>query len=193
MAATTQQLEKRVIWLVVLFLLIGQIALFSATGILGLQQYGSEFYYVIRQSACALAGLLLMFGLSLVRYQVWSKLAYPIIFVQLLLTAATLFPQFSHEVQGVRRWLRIGPLTFQPSELAKISLAIYTAYLLVLREQYGLTFKRTVARSIPILILLFVIFQQPDFGSTILLTCMVLGLLFMAGIRGRTVEIEWPR
>src|SRR4051794_5797372 len=76
-------LHRRILWSVILLLLIGQIMLFSATGVLGLERHGSEFWYSIRQAICAAFGLLMMWLVSRVKYQTWSKVAYFLLAAQI--------------------------------------------------------------------------------------------------------------
>ena len=69
-------LQRKIVWLIVLFLLVGQIILFSATGVLGLQRYQSEFYYVIRQSIAAVSGVMLMLLIAKIPYAYYKKLSF---------------------------------------------------------------------------------------------------------------------
>jgi len=175
--------QQKIVSLVILFLLIGLIMLFSATGIMGIQQHGSEFYYVLRQAVCAGAGLAFMFILSRVRYQWWGKVALPLLLIQLVMIAVTTFTHLGHNASGATRWLKLGPLQFQPSELAKITLTIYVAYLLSRLQTLRATFKFWAFHGGLIALVLILIFRQPDLGSTILLCCIILGLFFIAGAR----------
>jgi len=183
MLASLLSLQKRILGLVILFLLIGQMMLFSATGIMGLQQHGSEFYFVARQAMGAALGLGLMFALSHVRYQVWERLAHPIIIVQILLLMATTLSSFGHNAQGASRWLRLGPLQFQPSELAKVSITFFAARFLASGRNGRRPWESWVYHSVMFIVLLFLVFRQPDLGSTLLLACIVMGLFFISGAR----------
>ncbi len=175
--------HRKLIWLVIAFLLIGQIILFSATGVMALEKQGSEFYYSIRQGIWAIIGLVLMITLSKFSYEKLRDYAFPIMALQILLVAATRIPGIGHHASGATRWIHIGPLLFQPSELAKISLAIYAAHLLAIYKENRIHWKRILVLCIPIVILLLLIFKQPDLGTTTLLTCMLLGMLFISGLR----------
>lgn len=176
-------LQRKLIWLIVLFLLLGQIVLFSATGVLGLQRYQSEFYYVLRQASAAVAGLALMFLISRFRYQYFRKLAFAILALQLILVGATFFGSFGHVAGGATRWLRVGSFVFQPSELAKISVVIYVSHLLATHKQSPLKVRKWLVLFAPVLVLLFAILRQPDLGTTVLLTVTMVGLFFIAGMK----------
>ena len=157
--------------------------LFSATGVLGLQRHGSEFYFILRQGLSALMGVGLLLLFSKVRYQLWRKLAYPLIAIQILLVAATLFSGLGHHALGASRWLRIGSFGFQPSEIAKISFSIFVAHFLALRHEKTVSLKSWVWHTMPAVGLLILIFKQPDLGTTALLSCISLGLFFISGTR----------
>jgi len=175
--------QRRIVGLTLFFLLIGQIALFSATAVMGLQKHSSEFYYVLRQSGCALVGLALMLGISRVPYTFWRKLSYGLMAGQILLIGLTHVGPFRHFAYGATRWLKIGPLLFQPSELAKITIAIFFASLLARHKENPLPIKKWMTNGLPILLTLGLIFKQPDLGTTTLLVIMLIGMLFIAGIR----------
>ncbi len=157
--------------------------LFSASGVLGIQRYGSEFYYVSRQAAIALVGVTLMATLSHFPYQKLSALATPLLFLQIALAAITLYSPLAHQALGATRWIRFGPLSFQPSELARFTVALYLARYLSTPKPP--TVQGNVLRILPVFVLLFLIFRQPDLGTTALLLGVVLGMIFVAGVRLR--------
>lgn len=177
--------QRRVVWLVLLFLLVGQVMLFSATGVMGLQKFGSELHYVSRQLSCAIAGVVLMIALSRFPYQNWRKLAWPLLLLQIVLVGATLLSPLGHFAQGATRWLRFGGFAFQPSELAKITVAIFAAHILSVRMEKTLTSRQLAFCALPILLLLCLVFRQPDMGTTALLSVTLVGLIFLAGLKLR--------
>lgn len=180
--------HNRITLVVVLLLAFGLMMLFSASGVLGVQRFGSEFYYVSRQATCAVFGLAAMILLSRVPYQKFSALAAPLLILQIVLVAATQVGPFAHEAQGASRWLRIGPLAFQPSELARFTVALYLARVLskMTTSEPGSAPLTTLAlRMAPVFLLLFLIFKAPDLGTTALLIGVSLGMIFVAGVRMR--------
>lgn len=176
-----QPLYKKVFSLIILFLLIGEVMLFSATGVLGIDRYGSEFYYFSRHTAAVAIGLVVLFLVSRIRYQFWTKMAQPILGAQIALIAATLFSSFGHTAQGASRWIKTPWLAFQPSELAKISVTLYLARLLT--RPKPLTGKEWLVHLAPVGLLLGMILRQPDMGTTVLVSAVILGMLFISGMR----------
>jgi cell division protein FtsW len=183
MVLPQQSTQRLIVGLVIFFLLIGQIALFSATAVMGIQKHSSEFYYVLRQAGCAILGLLIMIGISRVPYLFWRKISYWLLGIQIVLIAATHVGPFRHFAYGATRWLKLGPLLFQPSELAKITITIFFAGLLARHKENPLTLKKWITNGLPILTALFLIFKQPDLGTTTLLVIVIIGMLFISGIR----------
>lgn len=183
MKLTPPLLQKRITALIILFLLIGEVLLFSATGVLGMQRFGSEFYYITRQSVCCVLGLGLMFGLSRVRYQIWAKLAYFFLFVQIVLVALTYFTPLSQHALGAARWLNLRIFSIQPSELAKLTVTLYVARILARSHQRPMPAKGWAIVLAPVVMLLLLIFKQPDLGTTVLVTSIVLALFFISGLR----------
>jgi len=183
MALTAVPLHRRIVWLCFLFLLIGQIMLFSATGVLGLERHGSEFYYITRQFLSVMMGLGLLLFFSRFPYQKLGKLSKLIFAAQVILVAATLFSPLGHYAMGAKRWLHIAGMNFQPSELAKVSLTIYLSHFLASHQVSPIPWKRWLTIFAPILLLMVLILKQPDLGTTALLTAISLGLFFIAGTR----------
>ena len=82
------------------------------------------------------------------------------------------------------RWIQISGVHFQPAELAKLGLVIYTARFLVAKRQHIHSLRRGVFPSILVLAIVFtLLYIQPDFGSAVLISAVVLGLLFIGGAR----------
>jgi len=183
MILMTPSTQRRIIVLTILFLLIGQIALFSATAVMGIKKHSSEFYYVLRQSGCGLVGLVLMWCAYKIPYARWRKLSYPLMGAQIVFLIATHLGPFRHFAYGATRWLKIGPLLFQPSELAKITLSIFFASLLARHKETPLPVRKWITNSLPIVLTLLLIFKQPDLGTTTLLVIVLLGMLFISGVR----------
>lgn len=183
MNETLFPLHRRIFWLVILLLLLGQIALFSASGVLGIQRHQSEFYFVLRQLAAAGAGLAILFLISRFNFEHLRKMAFPLMLLQITLVAMTYIGKFGHNAGGATRWLRIGGFLFQPSELGKITVAIYFAHLLAKYKEQGFPVKRWIFYAMPVVVLLGLIFKQPDMGTTVLIITMMFGMAFIAGVR----------
>ncbi|HEA47101.1 MAG TPA: putative lipid II flippase FtsW [bacterium] len=163
---------------------IGIIMVYSASAILSLDKYNDSYFFLKRQLAWVFLGLVGMLFAARVNYRALPKLLKPALFFTLLLLILVLFPQFGKEVAGARRWLRMGDFTLQPSELAKLILILYMADTLSRKKEkiknftYGFLPPLIILGTIFILILL-----QPDLGTALIILVVILGMLFVSGVR----------
>jgi cell division protein FtsW len=168
----------------VLFLVgVGLVMVFSSSSALALKQYDTSYYFLKRQSIFSVLGILALVVCSHVPYRIYRLLAYPILLAAI---AALLMVQFSSlgvSAGGARRWLDLGFLRFQPSELARQALVIYLAYSLskkqpnIRRLSVGFI-PHAVVLGVFTLLLLF----QPDFGSVVIFTAITWIVMFVGGV-----------
>ncbi len=127
------QLEARVLTLVTLGLVaFGLVMVYSATSASATLANGDPAYFLKRQAGYALLGLVLMVAASRLDYRVLRRLAPALVVTSLSLLLAVLV--LGQAVNGARRWITLGPLVFQPSELAKLALAVWAASYLTRRR-----------------------------------------------------------
>jgi len=180
------QLEQRLLVLITLGLVaFGLVMVYSATSAAAALGNGDPVTYLARQGIYALAGVALMLFFSRFDHRRLRILAPPLVLAALGLCTAVLV--IAPEINGAKRWLTAGPLTFQPSELAKVALLIWAAAYLA-----GHGAPRTLGelwKPIGMLTCLFaaLIVVEPDLGTTIALMLMMLGMLVVAGVPGRVL------
>ncbi len=163
---------------------VGFIMIFSASAILAQQRFGDNLYFLKRQLIFGALGLLMMFVLSRIDYRRLRGLAYPLLFVSFLLLALVYVPGIGLKVGGARRWIHLGIVTVQPSEIAKLSLIIYMAYYFSKKKETIKEFKKGVLPVLGMtLALIALIYPQPDFGSAMFLSLLLITFLFIAGAR----------
>jgi cell division protein FtsW len=180
------RLESHVLVLVTLGLVaFGLVMVFSATSAAAAVGDGDPGYYLKRQGLYALAGLALMIVLSRVDFHSLRRAAPALVVVSLVLCLLVLV--VAQPINGARRWLPLGPATFQPSELAKLSLAIWAAAYLARRRAPQTLVE--LARPIGILAGLFclLIIVEPDLGTVISIVIMLAAVLLVAGVPLRTL------
>lgn len=128
-------------FLIIVLQTIGLIMLFSASYVTALSEEGNSLHYVIRQTAYAVVGLAAMIIASYIDYHFWRKMKWLIYFGGMVCMVAALF---FDGVAGAKRWVYIGPISFQPSEIMKFSIAILCAHLIAVnykrmnKIKYGL-------------------------------------------------------
>ena len=182
------QLEQRLLVLVTLSLVaFGLVMVYSATSASAAIGAGNPMGFLERQGLYALAGLGLMIAASRFDYHRLRTLAPALVLTALGLCLAVL--AISPPVNGARRWIDLGPASFQPSELAKLALAVWLATYLARKPV-----PRTLGelwRPIGMLTGLFslLLMLEPDLGTTIALVLMVTGTLVVAGVPIRVLAM----
>ncbi|NUT56139.1 MAG: putative lipid II flippase FtsW [Thermoleophilia bacterium] len=180
------QLEQRLLVLVTLALVaFGLVMVFSATSAAAALGNGDPVTFLKRQGIYALIGVGLLVAASRFDHRKLRSLAPALVVVAIVLCVAVL--AIAPPINGARRWLTAGPLTFQPSELAKLALLVWAAAYLARNGA-----PRTLGelwKPIGMLTALFaaLIVFEPDLGTTIALVLMVAGMLVVAGVPGRTL------
>ncbi len=181
------QLEARVLTLVTLGLVaFGLVMVYSATSASATLANGDPAYFLKRQAGYALLGLVLMVAASRLDYRVLRRLAPALVVTSLFLLLAVLV--LGQAVNGARRWITLGPLVFQPSELAKLALAVWAASYLT-RRRPPQTLKQ-LWRPLGLLATVFcvLLLAEPDLGTAITILLMLAGMLLVAGTLTRTLS-----
>lgn len=161
----------------------GIVMVYSASAVFAAKEFGSSTYFLARQAAFAVLGILAMAAASRIDYHFYLKLTYPMLIVAaagLILCATGL----GTRVGGASRWLRLGPIGIQPSEIAKLAVIMYLSYSLAKKAEKVKTF--TVGFLPHVLCAAFFIallLLQPDFGTAIVIALSTFTLLFVAGAR----------
>ncbi len=168
-------LDRRILITTLVLTVLGLVAVADASAPQALNYFSDELYFVKQQAVWALIGVVLMFLLSFVNYKIWERFATPLFFINVLLLIAVLIPGVGTSLLGARRWLILGSLSFQPSELVKLTLAIYIAKL-ASRD------KKPLAYFLPVLLVTGLIMIQPDLGTTIVILIEALIQIFVSGV-----------
>jgi cell division protein FtsW len=169
-------------------LAFGAVMVFSASSARSLlNNGGSGFYYLERTLAFGAIGLIVMRIASIRGVPAVRVLTPLVVLTSLFLLLVVLMPGVGQTVNGAQRWIGAGLLQFQPSELAKLGMVLYGAYLLSKEPKRA----RTLGGLGPYLLLVgfavLLIAKEPDLGSAIVLSFAVCCMLFLAGVKPRTL------
>ena len=116
--------------------------------------------------------------------RVWERYAPAVFVASLVLLVAVLF--IGKDVNGARRWLPLGPMNFQPSELAKLGIAMYAAGYMVRKMDARENFIRAVyPMAIAIAGVGLLLLAEPDMGAFLVIAAIAMGILFLGGVNGR--------
>jgi cell division protein FtsW len=175
---------KRLEWHVLLFVTLalvafGLVMVYSATSAPAALGNGNPTGYLERQAAYAFMGLVLLVVAARTPYRAWRNLAPGLVLVALVLCVAVL--AVGTPVNGARRWLTVGPVVFQPSELAKLAIALWAAAYLARRPapQTLAELMKPIGAVAAIFCGLIVI--EPDLGTAICIVVMLSALLLVSG------------
>jgi len=174
------QLEAHLLVLVTLALVaFGLVMVYSATSAPAAIGNGDPSSYLKRQAAYAVVGFALLLFFSRTSYRALRRLAPTFVAAALVLCVAVLV--LGPQVNGARRWLTFGPATFQPSELAKLALAVWAAAFLARKTPGDL---RSLVRPLGVLVGLFcgLLLLEPDLGTAITIVVMVGVMLAVGGV-----------
>jgi cell division protein FtsW len=161
---------------------LGVVMVFSAGAAFAAKTYGDWTFFLKREAIYGVLGLCGFTFAMRTDYSIYRRLTYPLLFLALGLLAGVLL--IGSRAGGAVRWFKLGPLSFQPSELAKFALVLYLAVLLARKadkvRQFSMGFLPPLLMTGMFLGLLLL---QPDLGTAVILGVTALGLLFVAGTR----------
>jgi cell division protein FtsW len=179
-------IDPVIVMTVFALLLVGLVMVTSASLNVAERQTGNVFFYFARQLFSVLLGCTFGAAMLIVPIATWKRIAPWLLIVSFALLLLVIVPVIGHEVNGSRRWIRLGPLNFQPSEIARWLLITYIAIFAV-RHQTELRssaqgFFKPLAVLLAAAVLLLI---EPDFGAAVVLCVTGTAVLFVAGARFR--------
>jgi cell division protein FtsW len=165
-----------------MLVITGLLAVYTSSFAVGYHEFGDTNYFVGRQAVFALLGVIAMVVFMRLDYNRLRAWSVPMLLLALAGLIAVLVPGLGVERNGAARWLELGPVSFQPSEFAKLAVIIYIAAWLASRgkdiHQFSLGF-------VPFVLLLGIvgglIIAEPDMGTTIIIFVTASTLFFVAG------------
>jgi len=183
---TELQLDPVLLALVLALLLGGFVILASASISISENTADNPFFYLQRQLLAAFIGAAAAGACLFIPMQVWRNLGPLMLLLGLALLVVVLVPGIGYEVNGARRWVRVGIMNLQVSEPARLCFLIYLAGYLVrrtksLREEFMGFLRPMIVLTVACVLLL----KEPDFGAAIVLLATALAMLFVAGARIR--------
>ena len=165
---------------------MGLVMILSASSVEAFKTYGSSFLFFRKQLVGAAMGLVALLGLSRFDYRRLRKLARPLFWLTLAGLVAALLPGIGVAGGGSSRWLTFGPVTVQPSELAKLALILVSAHVIERKGGFVGDIRELCIPVIPMTALACLLMvAQPDLGTTIITVGAVLTVLYLAGARMR--------
>jgi cell division protein FtsW len=161
---------------------IGVIMVASASMGIASADFNNPFYFFTRHLIYVLIGVTAATIAANIPMQFWQRWGWHILFVAFVLLVLVLIPHIGRRINGSARWLGVGGLTIQPSEIAKFAIVLYMSNYLVRRQdavRQGLAGLKGAVIVVGLAVALLM--TEPDFGASLVLMVSLLGMLFLAG------------
>jgi len=163
---------------------IGIVMVYSASSAVALKDYGSDQFFLRRQALFVFLGLSVLLICRYFPIRFLRALAYPILGAAFVSLFLVLLPGFGIKAGGATRWLRLGPISFQPAEFARFAMVVYLAYSMSKKDYKLETFSVGFVPHVMILLVFtLLIMLQPDFGTVVILFAITWIMMFVGGVR----------
>lgn len=172
------------IGLLAVLLVFGLIILSSASSVAGFEKFGDPYYFVKRQLLYGiLIGVPSMWVLSRIDYHIWKRYAFPIVLANIVMLVLILVPGIGVELLGARRWISLGGILFQPSEMVKLTFLLYLGVWL---EARGKELHDSSTGFVPFMMMItFLVLMiagvQKDLGTMVVIGVIAVSAYFVAG------------
>lgn len=179
-----KQVDKTLLTVVLILLVFGLVMIASAGVIYSETRFADEYYFFKHQLFFGvIPGLLALYIFSRVDYTFWKKVSVPLFFISLIFLVLVFVPGIGTKIYGASRWIQLGPFSFQPSEMAKLSIIIYLAAWLESRGTHRV--KDFIEGFLPFLGIMaligFLIIKQPDMGTLGVIALASISIFFISG------------
>lgn len=169
---------------VILLVGLGITMNYSASAVLAKEKFGDSLYFLKRTVVFTCVGFVLMGAMSRVPYGFYRRMVYPILLGALALLVAVFLPGMGRTIGGATRWLCVGPVTFQPSEAAKIAMIVFLAYSLEKKARHIKTFGIGFLTHVIFMgVVAVCILYQRDFGAAITIAAITWLMMYVSGVR----------
>jgi cell division protein FtsW len=146
----------------------------------------STLHFVVRHGFAILVGLVAAIAAFQVPVHVWQKLAPTLFVVALIMLVLVLVPGIGKGVNGARRWIPLGPLNIQPSEIMKLFCVFYAADFTVRKQAFMQDLIRGFGpMAIAMAIIAILLMLEPDLGALMVIVAIAMGILFLGGINAK--------
>ena len=181
--------DQALLWVVVALMMLGWVMVYSASVALPdnprFANY-QPYHFALRHGLALITAVIAAAIAFQIPIDTWERWAPYVFVLSLLLLIAVLVPHIGTGVNGARRWIRLGVMNFQPSELAKLGMLLYAANYMVRKTEIKQQFWRAVtpvgAATALVGVLLL---AEPDMGAFMVIVVIAMGILFLGGVNAR--------
>ncbi|SES81360.1 cell division-specific peptidoglycan biosynthesis regulator FtsW [Nitrosomonas marina] len=179
------EFDQALIWSVLFLLGIGLVMVYSASAAIAEAQFGSDqsAHYLVRHVIYLLLGIVFGAAAFQVPVHIWQKYAIFLLLAGIILLVLVLLPGVGREVNGSQRWISLYVVNLQPSEMMKLFMIIYASdYVVRKAADLNCFYKGFLPLFALIVVMGFLLLQQPDFGAAAVITVLTIGILFLGGV-----------
>jgi cell division protein FtsW len=177
-------MDHSLLIITIVLALVGLVMVFSASAVVAGNRFHDPGYFLKRQLAWLAFGFLLLHLASHIDYVWWKRLSIPLLGLTVVLLVMVLMPSFGVSAKGARRWLRLGPISVQPAEIAKLVAVMYLAAYLAKKEDRLTGFISGLAPALLVIgVLGGLVLLEPDLGTVVVMGSVAIGLFFLGGAR----------
>lgn len=171
-----KQVDFSILILTIFFSLFGMLMIFESSNVLAFKDFSDKYYFVKEQLKWLIIGFIALVITSKISFKKYYSLSFPLLIFTIISLLAVFIPGLGVKALGASRWLRLGPVNFQPSELAKLTTIFYLSAWFSNKEKGRLgPFILFTSMVVGLVIL------QPDLGTAIILSIIAITLYFLSG------------
>jgi cell division protein FtsW len=185
--------DAPLVWVTLAVIALGLVMVYSASVAMPDNPRFARYaptYFLTRHAMSIVIALVAALATVQIPLRVWEKCAPWLFVAALLMLMVVLVPHVGKVVYGARRWIPLGVMNFQPSELAKLGIAMYAASYMVRKMDARENFFRAVTpMAIALAVVGMLLLAEPDMGAFLVIAAIAMGILFLGGVNGRMFAI----
>lgn len=172
------------IFIIFLILGFGIVMVFSSSYYFAGIKFNDPNYFFKKQALFSIIGVVTFFIFANINYKIYRRYVGVLLITALILLLALFVPFISLKIKGATRWLNLGFFSFQPSELVKIIMIIYTAHIMVKKQPYLNSFTKSLLLPLIMIALICgLILVQPHYSATIIILLTCITIIYCAGAK----------
>ncbi|MGY2490160.1 putative lipid II flippase FtsW [Cupriavidus sp. CP313] len=181
--------DQPMLWVSIVLLALGLVMVYSASIALpDSPRYANyrESHFLMRHAFALGIGLSVGLAAFQIPVKVWDRYAPKLFILALILLVIVLVPFIGKGVNGARRWIPLGVMNFQPSELMKLAVVLYAANYTVRKQEWMQTVsKGFLPMGVAVVVVGMLLLLEPDMGAFLVIAAVAMGILFLGGINGK--------